>query len=286
MLSPHDLSALIAFADKGSIREAAATLHRTQPAITQAIQRLEEVVGFQLLDRSNYRSILTGRCELFLKRARKTIQESRDLKAYAKVLSLGNEPLIKLVVHGALASRHWLHLLASLPEKFPDTVLEVQTTEGEAPFRQLKQEEADLAVTVGNMSKYAQAFEYRHLGHIDFVNVAHHTLIGSNPEHELAIKPQILVADFDDAKTTYGVVEGQRYWRVSDFRIKVNVITAGLGWGSTPLWMIEEDLEKQRLRPIQYKGVGPQSQHPIYLCRRHGVPLGPVAASIWDHVCP
>jgi DNA-binding transcriptional LysR family regulator len=52
----HDLAVLVAVADGGSVRSAAAALGRTQPAVSQAIQRLEGAVGFSLLDRSGYRA--------------------------------------------------------------------------------------------------------------------------------------------------------------------------------------------------------------------------------------
>ena len=46
------LTAFLRIEELGSIRAAAAVLHVSQPALTQAIQQLEEELGAQLLIRS------------------------------------------------------------------------------------------------------------------------------------------------------------------------------------------------------------------------------------------
>ena len=46
MFTLHDLTVFIAVADGGSVRQAALAMNRTQSAISQAVQRLEDAVGF------------------------------------------------------------------------------------------------------------------------------------------------------------------------------------------------------------------------------------------------
>src|SRR5690606_32198436 len=108
----------VAVADGGSVRRAAAAMERTQPAVTQAIQRLEDAVGFALLDRSGYRVRLTERGEAFVKRARLTVKQARELKAFASVLSSGVEARLRIGVHGAIPTEAWMPLLTELPQRF------------------------------------------------------------------------------------------------------------------------------------------------------------------------
>ena len=281
MFALHDLAALIAVAESGAVRRAAVALGRTQPAVTQAIQRLEEAAGFALLDRSGYRAKFTERGETFVKRARATVQQARDLGALATALSRGVEARLRIGVHGAIPIESWMHLIKDVPQRFPHTVLELQTGEGDAPIRRLLNEEAEFAVALGSVpERHAVKIRSTPLGDVEFVNVVHASRYASNTENGLASLPQILVADFDDPATAYGVVEGHRYWRVSDHRTKVAVILAGAGWGAVPAFMVDAAMQDSTLSCISYCGIGPRSKHPFYLHQKRDKPEGPVTEFI------
>ena len=51
-LSLSDLRSFVAVAELGSFGEAASALNISQPALTRRIQKLEELLGVQLLDRT------------------------------------------------------------------------------------------------------------------------------------------------------------------------------------------------------------------------------------------
>jgi len=283
MFAAHDLAALVAVADSGSVHRAASVLGRTQPAVTQAIQRLEEAVGFALLDRSGYRVRLTARGETFVKRARVAVSQARDLRTFASVLSRGVEARLRLAVHGAIPLEEWTHLLADVPQEFPDTVLEVHAFEGDAPFRKLAKGECDLAIALTSApDRHAPGIERTALGELEFVTVVQTRRLTSDLEHDLAGVPQILVADFDDPSSAFGVVEGHRYWRVSDHRTKAAFIMTGAGWGSVPAVLVEAPLRDGSLSVITYRGVGPRSRRPFFLYRKRDAAHGPLAAFLWD----
>ena len=69
----EDLKAFIAVATERSFSRAARTLRRTQPAVSQAIRRLEEACGERLIDRSLRDGTLTDAGELLLDYARRTV---------------------------------------------------------------------------------------------------------------------------------------------------------------------------------------------------------------------
>lgn len=285
MLPVQDLAALIAVADAGSIHSAAEVLGRTQPAVTQAIQRLEEAVGFALLDRSGYRVALTERGAIFAKRARATVKQSRDLHAFARVLERGVEAQLRISVHGAIPMNSWMHLIAAIPERFPDTVLELHVGEGDAPIRRLQNDECDFAIVLALAADHHNTnLERIALGEMEFVTVVQAARINAGEEAMLTLTalPQILVADFDDPATSYGVVEGHRYWRLSDHRLKAASIIAGAGWGSIPSHLVEEEIRQGILRSVSYGGLGRKSLHTFYLYKKREKPQGPVATFIWE----
>lgn len=125
------LEVLVAVANEKSFSRAANSLHRTQPAVSQAIFRLEQELGEKVFDRSSKDGTLTPAGEILLDYARQilnlrrsalaAVKEMRDLH-HGKVTISANEytvfsllpviekfrrlyPLIKIEVRRGYASR-------------------------------------------------------------------------------------------------------------------------------------------------------------------------------------
>ncbi len=135
----NELKVLIAVAEEKSFSQAAKTLNKTQPAISQAIRRLENEVGETLFDRSSKEGILTPAGEVLLDYAKQMLSLRRtaknavkDLKElhHGKVTISANEhtvfyllpiieefkkrhPLIKIHVQRGVASRIPKEIMAS-----------------------------------------------------------------------------------------------------------------------------------------------------------------------------
>lgn len=127
----HELEVLLVVAEEKSFSRAAKVLHRTQPAVSQAIRRLETEVGEKLFDRSSKDGTLTHAGEVLLDYAKQMLNLRRSAKTairdlrelhHGKVSISANEhtvfyllpvidefkkrhPLIKIEVHRGVASR-------------------------------------------------------------------------------------------------------------------------------------------------------------------------------------
>ena len=127
----NQLEVLVAVANEKSFSRAADVLKRTQPAVSQAIRRLENEIGEKLFDRSSKDGTLTSEGEVLLEYARQmlnlretaytAIKELRDLHQGKVVLSANEHtvfyllpiiqefrkqhPLIKVEVKRGVASR-------------------------------------------------------------------------------------------------------------------------------------------------------------------------------------
>lgn len=283
MYSSQDLAALVAVANTGSVRAAAGPLGRTQPAVTQAIHRLEKALGFALLDRSGYRVRLTDRGETFAKRARIAVAQARDLRSFATLLASGVEPRVRLAVHGAIPTEVWVMPVSGISTHFPDTTIEVEAGEGNAPLRRLMAGEANLAFLIHPFpERYTTSVEAKVLGEMEYVNVVR------ADKRELLLEPlpgipQILASDFDDLTTSYALGEAQSYWRASDHRMKAALILAGAGWGYVPRSIVETQLQLGVLTTVSCFGVPERGRRSFALYRRLNEPLGPVASFIWEH---
>src|SRR5436309_3042809 len=119
------LKTFLAVAQERSFSRAAAKVHRTQPAVSQAIRRLEVDLGEQLFDRSSKSGTLTdaGRVlhnygERLVRLAEETesaMRELRDLQR-GRVLIGGNEAAVHTL----------LPIIARFRERFPDLSVDVR----------------------------------------------------------------------------------------------------------------------------------------------------------------
>lgn len=82
----NQLEVLVAVAQERSFSRAAELLNRTQPAVSQAIRRLEVEIGEQLFDRSSKDGTLTAAGEVLLEYARQMLNLRRDAQSAVKEL--------------------------------------------------------------------------------------------------------------------------------------------------------------------------------------------------------
>lgn len=134
----NQLEVLVAVAQEKSFSRAADALNRTQPAVSQAIQRLEKEIGEKLFDRSSKDGTLTAAGDVLLEyakqmlnlreTARAAVRELRNLQK-GKVTLSANEhtvfyllpviaefrrryPLVKVEVKRGVASRTPIEVMA------------------------------------------------------------------------------------------------------------------------------------------------------------------------------
>lgn len=85
----NHLRHLIAIAEHQSFRKAADALFLTQPALSRSIQALEQELGVRLIDRQGRRNALTAYGALAAERARRIVQEVKELERGVELLRSG-----------------------------------------------------------------------------------------------------------------------------------------------------------------------------------------------------
>src|SRR5688572_27435060 len=96
--SLHDLQCFDAVLREGGFQRAAATLHRSHPAVFAAVARLEEQLGLALLDRSGYRVQATVAGRSFHRQAQALLREAENLRRHAAQLAMGEESELRIVM--------------------------------------------------------------------------------------------------------------------------------------------------------------------------------------------
>src|ERR1051325_77883 len=181
---PMELSALrifLAVAHERSFSRAAAKVHRTQPAVSQAIRRLELELGEQLFDRSSKTGTLTEAGRMLLNYGQRlvrlaeetesAVRELRDLKR-GRVLIGANEAAVHTL----------LPLIGRFRERFPEISIDVRRV----PARQIAVE-----VQQGSLDFGALTFHPTEAGLLEVPGGSDELVLLVSPTHPLASRRQV-----------------------------------------------------------------------------------------------
>jgi len=183
-----DLTALRIFLTVGeerSFSRGAARVHRTQPAVSQAVKRLEDELGEQLFDRSSKSGTLTDagrvlqnygqRLVRLAEEAESAMRELRDLRR-GRVLIGANEAAIHTL----------LPLMARFRQKIPDIAVDVRRV----PARQIAVE-----VQQGSLDFGALTFRPGEEGLLEVVVGSDELVLLMPPSHPLAKRKQVTMEE-------------------------------------------------------------------------------------------
>jgi DNA-binding transcriptional LysR family regulator len=151
-----DLPALVEFARAGSIAGAADRLFRTPSAITRQLQRLEDALGAELLDRSVKPPRLNALGARVLEQARDLLQRGEALKS---LTSSDTEPhgVLRIGLAHPLAIGPLTEPTRALTEKYPQLTLRLLSDGTSTLFSRLLAGELDVAVVALPVGRTAPA---------------------------------------------------------------------------------------------------------------------------------
>jgi DNA-binding transcriptional LysR family regulator len=131
----EDLRVFVAVAGERSFSRAARKLRRTQPAVSQAIRRLEEAIGERLVDRASRDGTLTDAGELLLDYAGRLLRLAEE--AAAAVVDLRDVQKGRVLIGANEGGVHAvLPIIGAFQKRHPGIVVEVRRI----PSRQMAQE--------------------------------------------------------------------------------------------------------------------------------------------------
>jgi len=180
-----ELKIFLAVAHERSFSRAAAKVHRTQPAVSQAVRRLETELGEQLFDRSSKTGTLTeaGRMlqnygQRLVRLAEETESAVRDLRDLrrGRVLIGANEAAVHTL----------LPLVARFREQYPDITIDVRRV----PARQIAVE-----VLQGSLDFGALTFHPNEPGLLEVPVGSDELVLLAPPSHRLAKRREVKMED-------------------------------------------------------------------------------------------
>jgi len=145
-LSIELLRTFITVIEVASFTRAAELLYRTQPAISLQIKRLEEAVGYSLIERNGKKISLTERGEALAMHARQILRLN-DL-AIAELEQRDPAAILRVGLPVDYAVNALQNCLVDVIRKFPDTKIEIRCDLSKHLLAALRSNEIDIAVAL------------------------------------------------------------------------------------------------------------------------------------------
>lgn len=271
----------------GTLKKAADKLHKTQPALSMSLKKLEEEYGFELLTRENYRLKLTEGGQSFYYKAKELLQSASQLSSLGEHLGKGNEAKIRIGYDVTCPISHMLSFLKQCQKEFPFTEIELIGATRFGALELLKKEEIDLAINPWWPTLYGLGdLESLPMTNFNIILVATPELFPSyksitandlKNEVHLTIKESELSFDTHELL----LLQGCRQWHTKDAHTLKNMLIEGLGWGFIPEFLIAEELKSKKLIRLKPAEIEHNISGEIRLIKRKQYTLGPVSSMIW-----
>jgi DNA-binding transcriptional LysR family regulator len=276
---------LQAVVEQGGFAQAAKHLHRSQSAVSYAVQRLQDNLGVPVLRLEGRRAVLTEAGEVVLRRARQLLRDANALEALARELKAGWEAEIRLVVDAAFPSEILMMALQAFAPHDRGTRVLMQEVVLSGAMDALRDGTADLVISAG-LPETVLADE---LIEIEFLAVAHpnHALhqLGRVLEFsDLRREMQIVIRDSGHYQVTdHGWLESEHRWTVSSIDSAVSTVIHGLGFAWLPRHYLTAHLATDQVKILPL-AQGQSYRTHLYLSYAHPEHVGPATRLLTEHL--
>src|SRR5580658_2501154 len=127
-ISLEQWRALLAVVDAGGYAQAAESLHKSQSAVTYAVQKMESLLGVKIFEVVGRKAHLTPTGHVLYRRAKALLEEAGALESAAGSLAAGWEPELRLAVEIVFPTWLLLECCASFAKERPQTRIELYET--------------------------------------------------------------------------------------------------------------------------------------------------------------
>lgn len=269
-ISLEALAMLDAIDTRGSFAAAAETLHRVPSALTHAVRKLEDDLGFEIFQKVGRRAALTPAGRAMLEDGRTLLRAAGDLECRARRIATGWEAELRIAIDGSLDAAALNPIIAEFYANYGGTRLKLMYEVLGGTWDALATNRADMVIGAVGDPPPGASYATRPWGQQDFVFcVAPHHPLADAPEPiptDLARQYRaIVLADTSRQlmARTAGLLDGQDTLTVPDVAAKAAAQRTGLGVGHLPRSLAEHDIATGRL--VMKKLAGPKASAPLWL---------------------
>jgi len=257
-ISLEQWRALVAVVDMGGYAQAAQALHKSQSALTYAVQKIESLLGVKAFEMQGRKAVLTPTGQFLYRRARILLDESRALERAASRLSAGWEAEIRIAMEILFPSWLMLGCLEQLGQESPHTRIELIESVLGGTTEALLQGQADLAIA----NQVPPGFLGMPLIHLRIIPVASpdhplHRLGREITLQDLRLHRHLVVRESGSKRSTNTLsVDVTQRWTVSHTATSIEAVRMGYGFAWLPEEKIRKELTEGSLKPLPLREGG------------------------------
>ena len=248
---------LIAVVDAGGYAQAAEALHKSQSAVTYAVQKLEAVLDVKAFEMQGRKAVLTPTGKLLYRRARALLDEAGGLEKAARSLAAGWEPEIRVAVEVLFPTWLILECLDRFGAEAPDTRIELIESVISGTQEALVSGYATLAIA-GRIPPGFSGDTLIRLRLVPAASPQHplHHLQRKVTLKDLRAHRQLVVRETGQTRDARTSVEATQRWTVSNMSTSIIAARAGYGYAWLPEYKIRDELAAGTLRALPLREGG------------------------------
>jgi DNA-binding transcriptional LysR family regulator len=304
-ISLEQWRSLLAVVDAGGYAQAAEALHKSQSAVTYAVQKMEALLGVKIFEVIGRKAHLTSTGEVLYRRAKALLDEAGALEGAAGTLAAGWEAELRLSVEIVFPTWLLLQCLARFAGERPQTRIELYESVLSGTDEALLQRKVDLAIC----SQIPPGFMGDQLMRLHFIALAHpdhplHRLGRELTLQDLRKHRHLIIRDTGSQRRSGSWLGAEQSWTVSQKATSIHAAVMGLGFAWFPEETVRGELERGELKPLplreggerwaelylvfadrDYAGPGARRlaeiirEHVVGSCRKHASEQADVAAA-------
>ena len=259
-ISLEQWRSLLAVVDAGGYAQAAAALHKSQSAVTYAVQKMESLLGVKIFEVIGRKAHLTATGEVLYRRAKALLEEAGGLETAAGKLAAGWEPELRLAVEIVFPTWLLLQCLARFAKERCETRIELYETVLSGTEESLLERRVDLAIG----SSVPAGFAGDVLMPVRFIAAAHpdhplHRLGRELTLQDLRKYRHLVIRDSGSQRRGGTWLGAEQIWTVSQKATAIHAVTLGLGFAWFPEDTIRAELANGTLKALPLREGGERS---------------------------
>src|SRR5258706_3839359 len=256
-ISLEQWRSLLAVVDAGGYAQAAEVLHKSQSAVTYAVQKMESLLGVKVFEVLGSKAHLTPTGEVLYRRAKALLDEAGALEGAAGSLAAGWEPELRLAVEIIFPTWLLLQCFARFAEERPQTRIELYESVLSGTEEALLQRKVDLAIC----SQVPPGFAGDPLMRVRFIAAAHpghplHQLGRELTLQDLRKHRHLMIRDTGSQRRSGSWLGAEQSWTVSHKATSIHAAGMGLGFAWYPEETVLGELERGELKPLPLREGG------------------------------
>jgi DNA-binding transcriptional LysR family regulator len=256
-ISLEQWRSLLAVVDAGGYAQAALVLHKSQSAVTYAVQKMETLLGVKVFEVVGRKAHLTPTGEVLYRRAKALMEEAGALEGAAGSLAAGWEPELRLAVEIIFPTWLLLKCFARFALERPQTRIELYESVLSGTEEALLQRRVDLVIC----SQVPPGFAGDPLMRLRFIAAAHpehplHKLGRELTLQDLRKHRHLIIRDTGSQRRSGSWVGAEQSWTVSQKATSIHAAVMGLGFAWFPEDTVRGELERGELKPLPLREGG------------------------------